>query len=336
VTDWTNAPAGMISADKRNFPQYGPTTAANLGAVNYCKSWTVELADRLASYYRYPVFIMNEGVGGIRADNTLARMATSQWSNREAALRPNKFLIHLGTNDGIANRSASQFQKDVQGVINVLKNTYGASSNSIWLARPSYSSTYTNTANYLTAIDALRANNNLAGGPDLWGFYGANTARYYGSDPVHPNVAGMTEMARLWETSILSPAPTASLTVNKSDTPTDLKRDIAIKSGTTLDFKWSGKNATKYTSIYQVTQSNAANTCGPTGPAVWIANSSSGSTSFTYTSQYEGCTWVVVYSADGVVSDKITVTVVKSTPNSAAVINAVEWLMNWIRNGGSF
>ncbi|MEI6490720.1 MAG: peptidoglycan-binding protein [bacterium] len=131
-------------------------------------------------------------------------------------------------------------------------------------------------------------------------------------------------------------APTASITVNKRDTPTDLKHDIAIKSGTTLDFKWTGTNATNYTSTYQVTQSNTAKTCGPTAPTVWSANSSSGSTSFTYTSQYEGCTWVVVYYADGVVSDKITVTVVKSTPNSAAVINAVEWLMNWIRNGGSF
>ncbi len=111
----------------------------------------------------------------------------------------------------------------------------------------------------------------------------------------------------------------ATITVNKHDTPTDLKHDIAINSGTTLDFKWSGTGAKTYTSTYQVTRSNAAKTCGPLTPAPWTANSSSGSTSFTYTSKYEGCSWVVIYSAGGV-SDKITVSVVKSTPEETQFV----------------
>ncbi len=198
VTNWLDAPAGSLSADNRNFAQYGPTSAT------YKKSWMPELNDELTTYYGYPVFIMNDGWGGYKATDYITLMGTAQWQNRQTALIPNKWLLHLGVNDGIAGVTPTNFQSQMQTIMNTLVSTYGAASSSIWLAKPSYSNVYTYTENYLPNIVTLRNSNALGGGPDFWNYY-LNHIALYGGDPVHPNTAGMTQMARLWAISIMSP-----------------------------------------------------------------------------------------------------------------------------------
>jgi hypothetical protein len=44
----------------------------------------------------------------------LIRMNTGQWQDRIADLQPNKWLIHLGTNDGTGGSAG--FQTDMQSI----------------------------------------------------------------------------------------------------------------------------------------------------------------------------------------------------------------------------
>jgi hypothetical protein len=98
----------------------------------------------------------------------------------------------------------------MQTIIDSFKNTYGVSGSNIWLADPSFSSVYSGNQLYLPAVASLRSTNSLAGGPDFWSFYGVSTSTWYGGDAVHPNVAGISQMARLWAVSMIQPQSVAA------------------------------------------------------------------------------------------------------------------------------
>jgi lysophospholipase L1-like esterase len=307
VTDWTNAPAGSVSRDGRNFPQYGPTSHS------YKTSYLTDLNNELESYYGYPVFIMNEGWGGFKATDYITLMATSEWANRQAALHPNKWLIHLGTNDGIAGVTPSTFQSNMQTIINSLETNYSATGTEIWLAKPNYSSTYTYGVNYLPIIDSLRTFNGLAGGPDFWTFY--QNHNYYSGDPVHPNVAGDAQMARLWAISMMSPTG-LSLT----------------QTGTSLSAVWNSLSSVDPTiagyKLYYGTSASALTHVvdeGNTTAATISSGLTSGQTYFAAIQGYDNDVYVVnptaTSSAASVTYGLISLSITLNNPASGSTVS---------------
>lgn len=59
-------PAESCSRDGRNFPQYAPTASVHAPGTTCFESWLTRLNDRLTAAWGRPVFIANEGWGGIR------------------------------------------------------------------------------------------------------------------------------------------------------------------------------------------------------------------------------------------------------------------------------
>jgi|GEM_PF-5156973 len=127
-TDWTQAPAGNMSLDNRNFPQPG-ATGNNTPPVAFT-SFQPRLNDYLSECYDYPVFIMNEGWAGHSSVDYAAEdgtnfpgdinlqdghMITNEWGDRFDQLQPNKAIIELGANDAIErDRFDGGFVEDVQ------------------------------------------------------------------------------------------------------------------------------------------------------------------------------------------------------------------------------
>ncbi|MFW5858159.1 MAG: hypothetical protein ACOCX4_09790, partial [Planctomycetota bacterium] len=69
-------PPDAVSRDGRNFPQFAPTAHRHKPAVNCFESWMTALNDRLAERLGGPVFLANEGWGGITTGQYLERMRT--------------------------------------------------------------------------------------------------------------------------------------------------------------------------------------------------------------------------------------------------------------------
>jgi len=187
--DWTTAP--VVSLDNRNFPQCGiPYNAAPLYLSMSWASHHVALNDRLSA--RSPVFILNQGVGFATSASYLTHMLAPEWIAPMLALRPSKWLIHLGINDG---GGSTAWQANMQQIINALVKTYGAAPEDIVLAVPSA------RANWQPYVGNLIAANGLATGPDF------SAAAIPTTDGTHPTVAGHTLMAKLWADALLIVSP---------------------------------------------------------------------------------------------------------------------------------
>ena len=193
-TNWTQAP--VKSSDNRNYPQCG------ISSGYYQDHWQevshhISLNNKLESYYGYPVFILNEGVAGITSGGYTFRVGFQTWQDRMNALAPNKWLVHLGINDGTGS---SVYQNQMQFIIDTLVNDYGATGDDIVLAVPSANN------GFHTYITNLITGNDLVAGPDFKTYYFNHSsdlpALYAG---VHPTVPGHLQMARLWAISIMSP-----------------------------------------------------------------------------------------------------------------------------------
>lgn len=206
VTSWLDSDAGKLSADNRQFPQHG----ANTGVYN--ESYLSDLNDRVAAYYDYPVFFMNEGVAGIRANNYSSTM-NSAWQTRQNTLVPNKWIISLGVNDAWNDYTASQTVSALTTLINTLISTYGASADAIYLNIPNYDfRTSVNAAvpvsTYLSAYPAayvtLRSTLGLQGGANFYDVYENYQATEY-QNLVHPNATGYVRMARLMALAVMKP-----------------------------------------------------------------------------------------------------------------------------------
>jgi len=73
-------PPETVSKDGRNFPQYGPTMHIHHPEKMNCfESWMTALNDSLAQSLQQPVFIANEGIGGITAEGYLVPFPVSQF-----------------------------------------------------------------------------------------------------------------------------------------------------------------------------------------------------------------------------------------------------------------
>jgi lysophospholipase L1-like esterase len=209
-------PPEAVSRDGRNFPQYSPTTAWHRPDVNCFQSWMTDLNNLLARRWDRPVFIANEGVGGITTGATLNTMRNDKgWQARMKLLAPQVWLIHLGVNDERAKLPAATVGANLQAIVSLLVSDYGARPDHILVARPCYD--YAAGAapilqSYITEIDALIARRRLRPGPDFFAAYAVDRAKWYGADPVHPNLAGMEYMARLWDEALAAALPAYAYT----------------------------------------------------------------------------------------------------------------------------
>ena len=195
-------PSEAVSRDGRNFPQHSPTTAWHRPDINCFQSWMTDLNDLLAVRWRQPVFIANEGYGGISTGAYLNVMRGDRgWQARMRLLRPQVWLIHLGVNDERAKLPAATVAANLDAIVTILIQDYGARPDHILIARPCYD--YAEGAadilrSYIAEMDALIARRGLRPGPDFFAAYATDKQKWYGDDPVHPNIAGVAYMARLW------------------------------------------------------------------------------------------------------------------------------------------
>ena len=194
-------PPEAVSKDGRNYPQYTPTTSYHRPEVNTFASWMPHLNDLLTEKWQRPVFIANEGWGGFTTANYLSLMQDPGWQERMRLLKPTVWLIHLGVNDERHAVPAETVAANLAAMVEILLKDYAAEPARIYLSRPCYD--YAAGAapileTYIREIDALIAAKGLQPGPDFFKAYAVEKETYYGTDPVHPNLAGMTLMAKLW------------------------------------------------------------------------------------------------------------------------------------------
>jgi len=195
-------PPSAVSKDGRNFPQFGPTMATYRKGLNCFQSWMTDLNDLLSGSLGWPVFIANEGWGGITSGGYLKRMRQdANWQRRMELLAPDVWLVHLGVNDERQRVPAEAFEKNMRDIVELLVRKRGAEPRRIFLARPSYD--YQRGAQavleeYCRRIDAVAKDLKLSPGPDFFSAFASERAKWYGGDPVHPNVEGMKRMAALW------------------------------------------------------------------------------------------------------------------------------------------
>ena len=153
------------------------------------------------------MFIANEGWGGYSTAQYLSLMQTdANWQERMRLLQPDLWLIHLGVNDERAHTPPEQVASNLGAIVQLLIDRYRAQSERILIARPSYD--YAEGAEpiltaYAAEIDALIARLGLRPGPDFLAAYSTDRARWYGADPVHPNLEGVQLMAELWHEAIV-------------------------------------------------------------------------------------------------------------------------------------
>jgi lysophospholipase L1-like esterase len=226
IQDWTQAPAATVSKDGRNFPQFGPRGDIAIFPYHYKQGWMTELNDDLSQRLQYPVFIVNEGYGGYTSADYLGYMGTDGWKERESALKPNRWLIHLGVNEAIAQVPPASFIASLTAVVKQLQSNYGARPEQIFIARPSYINLPGQPAaeailpSYIQQLDVLCANLGMSHGPDFQAFFAQTFATYYfqpkksifdrgSADMVHPNAAGQTQVARLWADALAGTAKLA-------------------------------------------------------------------------------------------------------------------------------
>ena len=178
-----------------------------LKVSNCLQSWMTDLNNLLTEALKHPVFIANEGWAGYRTSDYITRMETDRnWQERMRLLEPNLWLIHLGVNDERVHLPAETVAQNMETIIQRLCQQHGAKPERILLAKPSYD--YTEGAapilrSYCEQLDALVKRLGLRPGPDFFDAYSRDRQRYYGGDPVHPNVAGMELMAKLWSEAIV-------------------------------------------------------------------------------------------------------------------------------------
>lgn len=200
-----------VSRDGRNFPQFSPTTEQCMPEVNCFASFTTELNDLLTASWHHPVFIANEGWGGITSGGYLEMISKSEnWRSRMRALRPTLWLIHLGVNDDRAVVPAETFANTMREIVETLVNEFGAVPEGILLAKPCYDYADGSAAileGYCAQLDRLVAGSGARRGADFYRAFATEKARWYGEDPVHPNIEGMSHMGVLWHEAIVKQIP---------------------------------------------------------------------------------------------------------------------------------
>jgi len=202
--NWLAAQKGLqarpdwITADGRNFPQAGLTMHPASRP-----SFTVELARLLAARRGHPVLVLNDGWSGTTSDGYMRISTSGYFSQQMAATVPNTWLINLGVNDPLLNRSAAEYADRMQSLVTNLQKLYGAAPGDIHVACPIYATQPARNqveAQYLPVVDQLRAGNHLGAAPNFFAFFQAHPETV--ADAVHPNFAGYTATAQLWDAAL--------------------------------------------------------------------------------------------------------------------------------------
>ena len=307
VTNWLDADAGTVSADNRNFPQHGIVTGT------YNESFLTDLNDKLANYYGYPVFLMNEGRGSIGARSYEASVMSVAWRNRETALAANKWLIALGINDSRVSISAADFEIDMTDFISMLMTDFGATADNIWLSYPSYDfgmglePFYINFSTYGTAYQNIREALGLQGGPDLF-----NVMKYYQadeySDNVHPNALGDVRLAKLWFLSMIKP------TLSSSDVMNDNTANLSWTSLSAYDPTIAG-----YRVSYGTSADNLDQTVDTALTTLSIPDLTDGSNYYFSVKAYDNNENQVSYSDDSTVIGPYLASIPDTVPDAPTI-----------------
>lgn len=113
--------ASRISEDNRNFDTCGDYMSGDPRPS--VDGFGVSLNDKLINHNGYPTFVMNMGVGSINSYQYLQRTQAQAWQDLYTQLKPNKYIVHLGSNDscdGVDRCFASYSDASIQGIISGL------------------------------------------------------------------------------------------------------------------------------------------------------------------------------------------------------------------------
>lgn len=154
---------------------------------------------------------MNQGVNGASTANWVSTGGGTPLADALIFITRygvTQVSVMLGTNDAnLDNRNATDYQTNLQSTINTL---VANGVTSIVLNQSPYIATTTNPGantllnSYDAAMMALVVANPgvvALGDTTAFSVFQANTATYYQPDGLHPNDAGATALAGLWETS---------------------------------------------------------------------------------------------------------------------------------------
>jgi hypothetical protein len=241
--DWTTA--AVKSNDNRNY-----SSCANTMSDGY-----IELNNDLETVLGYPVFIFQEGVSGATSSTYVSLIGASNWQSDINNAKPNKWLIHLGINDGGPNGSV--WQTNIQQIITALNTTYNAEK--IFLATPA---TGTGWGPYVNSL--VSGNSHVIIGPDFNTFYTNYPALKH--DGLHPTEAGQIHMGYLWANSIAYPQ-NVSVSQN-GNTATVSWNNLSLSSSvlSTAGYKVSyGTSSGNYTTIVDAGNVTTKNILGLTG-----------------------------------------------------------------------
>ena len=156
--------------------------------------------DAVAHGVRHPVYLFNRGYGQIISDGYLDKMRSdATWQATMNALRPNRALVMLGTNDGAANRGAGQLTGALGQIVDILERR-GIHRRSIILSAPPFTtraSLISQIRSFQAPVHGLATSRGLVRGPDFFGYFRARSHEI-SADEVHPTAEGFRAMGRLW------------------------------------------------------------------------------------------------------------------------------------------
>lgn len=230
-----NLSAAECSSDQRNFYQ----------ADNYLRSdsdvytgYLVELNDLVTECRTAPVFLLNDGLSGIRVTGVKSRI--SAYRDHIEKLGANYVLLQVGTNDASQSMSASAWETEIGNVIGALQASNPGLN--IWMPTLPWRNDNKDSfiVSYNTRLPGIRtawhtATNPVWAGPDFYSLLKNRTDLM--SDTLHPNIPGFTLMANTWDDTICNkltnPEPaTSTPTATATTTPTNTATATATTTPT--------------------------------------------------------------------------------------------------------
>lgn len=227
VVTWEQSPSE--SEDRRNIFQYDNKRSSG---HPYRRGYQVNLNDQLTQCSDAPVFILNDGFGGIRTaeggnKSVLSKM--SSYNDHIDKLGVDYLLLQVGTNDASSGLAANSWEEDINQVIDAFQSAN--SGLNIWM--PLLPKRYDSIdkdgliVDYNDRIPGIVDDQNSSGnpvrdGPDFYELFDDNPG--WLDDDLHPNQTGYNEMAKRWDDVICSvlpdPAPLPTVTATPTNTPT--------------------------------------------------------------------------------------------------------------------
>lgn len=213
------------SNDGRNYPQSDNTQTDSAGYQNiYYAGYQIELNDLLTTCLNSPVFILNDGLSGIRTARDLYgnttgsdRIGTSGYLNvlgkanvyrqHVTDLGAEQILLQVGTNDATATSTtniynnlmpASVYKEDLRAVINALRQD--KPNLALWVARLPWrndgsaiqaatrrATTQAFNASIVELVDELDDSAPVRLGPDFYAHFETNQSQIITTNPTNGN-----------------------------------------------------------------------------------------------------------------------------------------------------